>query len=189
MVLFLRECSTVFIYSAFILSGAGSVDRFIPFFMDQHLRTFDRTGVTSAGNNLLQNHYPHHLVGNIRRGGSPQNSNSGIGESLHVTTAKRTGRRTNMHHGSFEPSTGRRLVENLTVDRVVLDLLGSRVEHADEGVTYGGRVCLVRAKRWTNGTEKKWVGRMCQGRRGGGVCRRGQKAWWGPNKFSPSSGI
>jgi hypothetical protein len=93
-------------------STTKRLEEFIPIFLDQVLRTFNRE--EGAGNNLIKNHLPFHLIEDIRRLGSPQNFNSGIGESLHKTSAKETGRRTNMNAQTFEQQTGRRYVENPT---------------------------------------------------------------------------
>ena len=142
------------------------VDDFIPALMDQFLRTFDRTDKSNAGNNLIKNHYPYHLTENIKRGGSPQNSNSSIGESLHITAVKRPGRRTNMHGSEFEPNTGERYVENVTIDRSCDDLLGVPAPPDDSGVSYDGLVAVVSAGHWTSGSNKKmldppdWVGSL-----------------------------
>ena len=133
------------------------VDAFIPAFMDQFLRTFDRTDKSQSGNNLIKNHYPCHLVENIRRGGSPQNSNSSIGESLHVTAVKRPGRRTNMHGTEFEPNTGERCVENITIDRSSDDLLGVAAPKDLSGVSHDGVVAKVFADHWVTGSNKKEV--------------------------------
>ena len=156
-----------------------AVDRFIPVFMDQFLRTFDRSGEPkTAGNNTVKNHYPYHLVENVRRGGSPQNSNSSIGESLHVTAVKRTGRRTNMHTSEFEPNTGERCLENVTIDRSADDLLGPVLEEeTEEGVTYGGVVATVSAGCWhTSGNKKvegfpNWPDSLVGGREVFGIIR------------------
>ena len=132
------------------------VDEFVPVFMDQFLRTFDRSGEKkTAGNNTVKNHYPHHIVENIRRGGSPQNSNSSIGESLHVTAVKRPGRRTNMHTAEFEPNTGERYVENITVDRSSDDLIGPECAKAKEGSVYDGVIAEVLETGWITGGNKR----------------------------------
>ena len=135
------------------------VDEFVPVFMDQFLRTFDRSREKkTAGNNTVKNHCPHHMVENIRRGGSPQNSNSSIGESLHVTAVKRPGRRTNMHTSEFEPNTGDRYVENVTIDRSSDDLLGPPTLSVHEGTVYEGVVAEVLESHWLTGGNRKMDG-------------------------------
>ena len=97
----------------------SQVRSFIPKFLDQLFRTFNRT--KGAGLNTLKNHLPLHLVDDIQRFGSPQNTNSGIGEHLHVSACKDTGRTTNMNADTFEMQAGTRYVENTSIDRCALD--------------------------------------------------------------------
>ncbi len=96
------------------------IQAFVPWFMDQVLRVFDRK--EGVGNNTVKNHLPLHYVEDIRRFGSPQNFNSGTGECLHKTAVKEPGRRTNMNCGTTEYLTGIRYVENITILRGCRDL-------------------------------------------------------------------
>ena len=96
------------------------IQAFVPCFMDQVLRVFDRK--EGVGNNTIKNHLPLHYVEDIRRFGSPQNFNSGTGECLHKTAVKEPGRRTNMNSGTTEFLTGVRYVENITILRGCRDL-------------------------------------------------------------------
>ena len=93
----------------------SKVEKFIPLLLAQMHRAFPRT--SGDGTNLLKNHLPLHLAEDIRRFGSPKNVDSGIGESVHKTSAKKTGQRTNMSADSFERQTGKNYTENLTVER------------------------------------------------------------------------
>ena len=95
------------------------IESFIPDFLDQVLRTFARQ--EGVGDNLVKNHLPSHFIQDIRRLGAGPNFDSGVGESLHKTAAKETGRRTNMNSATFEFQTGIRYVENLSIHRGCCD--------------------------------------------------------------------
>lgn len=101
------------------VSSLHATQKFIPIFLDQVLRAFPRT--EGAGNNLIKNHLLLHLVEDQRRFASSKNVDSGPGESLHKTTAKETGRRTNMSAETFEKQTSNRYCENLTTNRAYAD--------------------------------------------------------------------
>ena len=137
------------------------VDNFIPAFLDQVIRAFDRKYVTSVGNNTIKGHYPNHLCLNISRGGSPQNTNSGVGEHLHLTSAKEPGRRTNMNRSTFELQTGRRYNETLAVDRSYVDHPLSWLQSTEEDcsdVDYSGALCLIAEDHYINYVGKKVFG-------------------------------
>ena len=104
----------------------SKIQAFVPSFMDQVLRVFDRK--EGVGNNTIKNHLPLHYVEDIVRFGSPQNFNSGTGECLHKTAVKEPGRRTNMNSGTTEFLTGIRYVENITILRGCRDL-GYMIDH------------------------------------------------------------
>ena len=95
------------------------IELFIPDFLDQVLRTFARH--EGVGDNLVKNHLPSHFIQDVRRLGAGPNFDSGVGESLHKTAAKETGRRTNMNSSTFEFQTGTRYVENLSIHRGCCD--------------------------------------------------------------------
>ncbi len=88
---------------------------FIPIFLDQILRTFNREEGTK--NNTVKNHLPLHYADDIERFGCAQNFNSATGEMILKPVVKETGRRTNMNNTSFERQTGRRYIENLAIMR------------------------------------------------------------------------
>ncbi len=92
---------------------------FIPIFMDQVLRTFNRE--EGAKNNTVKNHLPLHYVEDLERFGCAQNFNSGTGEMILKPIVKETGRRTNMHSATFERQTGRRYIENLAILRARME--------------------------------------------------------------------
>ena len=98
---------------------AKKVETFIPIFLDQVLRTFARQ--EGVGDSLVKNHLPSHFIEDVRRLGAGPNFDSGIGESLHKSAAKETGRRTNMNSDSFEHQTAQRYVENITIYRGCCD--------------------------------------------------------------------
>jgi hypothetical protein len=95
------------------------VGEFVPVFSDQLLRTFNRE--EGAGNNTVKNHLLLHVVEFIKRFGSLKNVDSGIGESLHKTAIKETGKKTLMRLDHLESETATRYVENLTIERSFLD--------------------------------------------------------------------
>ena len=97
------------------MTSLKHVERFIPQFMDQVLRTFPRTEGT--GNNLIKNHLPLHYADDVRRHGSARNSDSGIGEKVHKTSAKLPGRRTNKTAETFETRTAINYVDMKTIER------------------------------------------------------------------------
>ena len=136
-----------------------AVGDFIPVFLDQVFRAFDRTKVTTVGNNTIKAHYPHHLRLNIEKGGSPQNTNSGVGEHLHITAAKETGRNTNMNRSTFELQTGRRYNENLVIDRSYVDhplsWLVMEEEEESPDVFYKGSFCSIGDSYYLNYSGKK----------------------------------
>ena len=62
------------------------VEQFVPSFLDQVLRTFNRE--EGAGNNLIKNHLLLHFCSNVAGLGLGGNFNSGPGEALHKTSVK-----------------------------------------------------------------------------------------------------
>ena len=133
-------------------SAIGKVRRFIPLFLHQLFRTFPRT--KGAGLSTLKNHLPHHLVDDICCFGSPQNTNSGIGEHLHIPACKETGRRTNQNADTFEMQTAERYCENICIDRCALDQpyhcqqthkkeANSRNTHGREKAVASSQICLL----------------------------------------------
>ena len=60
-----------------------------------------------------------------------------------------------MHGTEFEPSTGERYVENITIDRSSDDLLGVAVPRDVSGVSHDGVVAKVFANHWVTGNNKK----------------------------------
>ena len=101
------------------------IKSFVPIFMDQVLRTFNRE--EGAKNNTIKNHLPLHYADDLERFGCAQNFNSGTGEMILKPIVKETGRRTNMHSTSFERQTGRRYVENLAIVRARMEYDATRV--------------------------------------------------------------
>ena len=142
------------------------IEDFMPRFLDQILRTFNRE--EGAGNNLIKNHLFLHLAFDILRLGVPGNFNSSIGELCHKIICKITGRRTNMNSLSFGIQTGLRYVENLTVERAYVDhpewTDGIFVVPADEqeieetsatAISYHGNFMVVGREYLVNRTGKK----------------------------------
>ena len=101
------------------------IKSFVPVFMDQILRTFNRE--EGAKNNTIKNHLPLHYAEDLERFGCAQNFNSGTGEMILKPIVKETGRRTNMHSTSFERQTGRRYIENLAILRARMECDVTRV--------------------------------------------------------------
>jgi hypothetical protein len=130
-------------------SSIRPVKAFIPNFLDQVFRSFNR--LDGAGNNLVKSHFPLHLCDDITRLGSPQNYNSGPGETLHKVSVKEPGRRTNMNAKTFEFQCANRYIENLTIGRCYLDHPNwVLVDNEDDlrkseqnGISYHGRILSV----------------------------------------------
>ena len=97
---------------------------FMPYFLDQVLRAFNREEGTK--NNTVKNHLPLHYAEDIARFGCAQNFNSGTGEMILKPFVKETGRRTNMHASSFERQTARRYIENIAISRAKLEYEGNK---------------------------------------------------------------
>ena len=122
-------------------SGLHKIQPFIPWFLEQVFRVFDRK--EGVGNNTIKNHLPMHYVGDVQRFGSAQNFNSGTGESLHKSAIKEPGRRTNMSSETTEYLTGIRYVENITVLRGCRDLRRSAAQHRATAIEVGGPLIRV----------------------------------------------
>ena len=122
-------------------SGLHKIQPFIPWFLEQVFRVFDRK--EGVGNNTIKNHLPLHYVGDVQRFGSAQNFNSGTGESLHKSAIKEPGRRTNMSSETTEYLTGIRYVENITVLRGCRDLGWAGKQHKQTGIRVGGPLIRV----------------------------------------------
>ena len=138
-----------------------AVKLFIPSFLDQVFRAFNRT--EGAGNNLVKSHFPNHLCDDVQRLGSPQNFNSGPGETLHKTSVKEPGKRTNKSHEKFEEQAGVRYVENLTIERSYLDhphwtLTFPSAEEECHRVTYHGRIATIHTTFIVDRTFRKRQG-------------------------------
>jgi hypothetical protein len=137
------------------------VKAFIPDFLDQVFRSFNR--LDGAGNNLVKNHFPLHLCDDITRLGSPQNYNSGPGETLHKVSVKQPGKRTNMNSKTFEFQCANRYIENLTIGRCYLDHPNwvlvdkeSVLDKSDnDGISYHGRILSVHEKYVVDSAHRK----------------------------------
>ena len=134
-------------------AGLSSIQAFIPWFLEQVLRVFDRK--EGVGNNTIKNHLPLHYVEDVRRFGSAQNFNSGTGESLHKSAIKEPGRRTNMNSETTEYLTGIRYVENLTILRGCRDLGWVETRPNPQPPVVGGPLIRVTMDKVFRGRLKK----------------------------------
>ena len=140
-------------------TGLQKIQPFIPWFLDQVFRVFDRK--EGVGNNTIKNHLPLHYVNDVQRFGSAQNFNSGTGESLHKSAIKEPGRRTNMSSETTEYLTGVRYVENITVLRGCRDLGCSVTQHKSTGIKVGGpTIRVTKEKIYTRRLKKKTTNKL-----------------------------
>jgi hypothetical protein len=140
-----------------------AVETFIPHFLDQLLRTFPRT--EGVGDNIIKNHLFLHLVFDLRRLAMASNFTSGVGEMVHKTVCKETGRRTNMHASTFEENTAKRYVENLAIRRSHIDhpdwTDGKALEESEEIQTETHTVVLAVGKQHHIDAKKGDTKRGC----------------------------
>ena len=99
------------------------LEYWMPIFLQTYIDVVNREEKNRM--NILKVHLPRHIPKDIIMDGPAAGSNSAIGESHHITTAKVTANATQRRAENLEEQSGNRYVENLSIDRAISGLQDS----------------------------------------------------------------
>ena len=132
----IRALGVLLAYEAFLRSEEIPetlllrVQRYIPKMLRTIIETFPRDG-TGVGHKRIKVHLVTHVVDDIMRFGSPQNTNSSVGEKAHIQHIKIPGHNASKIHRDFEPRVGVHYSDNQLVDRASVDQVGIKTYNRD----------------------------------------------------------
>ena len=100
--------------SEFKRSNVKEVKKYMPLLLDLFTRTVNRQEGTGDG--FLKYHLPLHFCDFILEFGSPQNTDSGVGEHNHIFHIKHNSRKTQRRASTLDYQTGTRYTESVATD-------------------------------------------------------------------------